>query len=68
MANPRVSLNFAPGPQPTITGEDNEVEHKPAGFIVWSNRVTGGVIAVAELGDPIAHDDHDPLLWDGDQA
>ena len=68
MANPRVALHFAPGPQPTITGQDNDVEDRPAGFIIWSSRSTGEVLAVAELGEPIAYDDHDPLLWNGDQG
>lgn len=36
--------------------------------VVWSKRSTGEVIAVAELGEPVRPGDHEPLLWEGDQA
>lgn len=60
------------GPVRTVTGdEDPDFEPPPfLGFthVVWWKPETGEVLAVAELGEPIAADDHEPLLWEGDQA
>jgi hypothetical protein len=58
-----------------VSAEDADPAYEPPpllGFthVVWTKRSTGEVIAVAELGEPQAPGDRDPLLWqdDGDQA
>lgn len=79
--DPAVVLG-ASGPGRTATDEDDPtpVARRIRGFghVVWTDRETGEVGAVGQLGEPIEHEPvlpvgafrvaPPPLLWDGDQA